>query len=112
MIHIGSLAVKTEVFVLLCSLFVMFCQLILCFKVKLIYLRIAPAVLLIAATVILLLMAYTAEGWDGLGYLVLALFALCLLVFCGVGWLIWAIVNALMVRKRKKRDKADPEDAV
>ena len=81
------------------SLFVVFpLQLFLCAKVKPLIVRILPVLLFGAATVILALMAVTAEGWDILGYIVLAAYAGIMLLMCGVGWGTWAIVR--WVRKR------------
>ncbi|MBR5453201.1 MAG: hypothetical protein IKV54_03900 [Clostridia bacterium] len=105
MIHVGGLAIKTELFILICSLFVMLVQLLLCFKVRWLYLRIAPAVLLLAATVTLLCMAYTSEGWDGFGYLVIAIFTLSMLVFCGIGWVIWWVAGLIRNKNPGKNEK-------
>ena len=102
MIHIGGLAVKTELFILICSLFVMLIQLLLCFKVKNLYLRLIPAVPCFASAATLSVMAVSSEGWDGFGYMVLAIFCGCFLLAAGIGWAIWAVAGKIKNAKKHK----------
>ena len=72
-------------------------QLLLCFKVRSRLLRLLPVILCSLLVGTFLLLALCTPGWDGLGYIFLALFAGFMLTSCGIGWLIWAIL-----RKKKK----------
>lgn len=73
-------------------------QLLLCFKVKSRAIRLLPVIVLSILTIIFIVMSVAITGWDGLGYIFLAVFAGFMLLMCGVGWGIWAII------KHKKRN--------
>lgn len=75
-------------------------QLFLCFKVKNQLLRLLPALLLLIAGIVMMALASSAEGWEGLGYIILALYCTFMLLACGIAWLGWAIMYC--VRKNKK----------
>jgi len=70
-------------------------QLLLCFKIRSRILRLLPVILCSLLVGIFLLLALCTPGWDGLGYIFLALFAGFMLTACGIGWLIWAIINKI-----------------
>jgi hypothetical protein len=44
-------------------------------------------------------MAITIPGWDGLGYVFLAIFTGFMMFMCGVAWGIWAIIK--LIKKKK-----------
>ena len=44
---------------------------------------------------IFVVMAVAVDGWDGLGYLFLAIFTGLMLIACGMGWGIWMISRFL-----------------
>ena len=73
-------------------------QLLLCFKVKSKAIRLLPVILLSIPTIIFVMMSVAITGWDGLGYIFLAIFTGFMLLMCGVGWGIWAI-NKLVKKK-------------
>ena len=75
-------------------------QLLLCFKAKSKAIRLLPVMVLSIATIIFAVMSVAITGWDGLGYVFLAIFTGFMLLMCGMGWGIWWIV------KRKKQSKA------
>ena len=52
-----------------------FVQLALSLKVNKRFVRLLPVILCLIATVVLVVSMYTAEGWDALGYLLLAIFS-------------------------------------
>lgn len=86
--------------VLLVALFLLFPgQLLLCFTVKSRLLRLLPALVLAALTALLGVLYATAVGWERLGYAFLALFAGFLLLVCGAGWGVWALVRRRQSRK-------------
>ena len=74
-------------------------QLLLCFKVKSKMIRLLPVIVLSAITAFLVVMAAMATGWDGLGYIFLAIFTGLMLLACGIGWGIWGITR--LIRKIK-----------
>ncbi|MBQ5601493.1 MAG: hypothetical protein IIU77_01580 [Clostridia bacterium] len=68
-------------------------QLLLCFKVKKIFIKLLPIVLLIVSTVVFSICSASINGWDGLGYLFFALLSFGLILVCGLGWSVWAIIR-------------------
>ena len=78
-------------------------QLLLCFKVKSRILRLLPLAVLSVTTAVLVIMAKAVNGWDGLGYLIIAIFTGSMALVCVVSWIIWAIVR--LVQKIKQKNK-------
>lgn len=76
-------------------------QLLLCFKVKPLFVRLLPAILLCVLALASILMSLTATGWDTLGYIFFAIYAAIMILMCGIGWGVWAIVN--IIKKKTKR---------
>ena len=74
-------------------------QLLLCFKVKSRAIRLLPVILLSIPTIIFTVMSVAITGWDGLGYIFLAIFTGFMLLMCGVGWGIWA--TSKLIKKKK-----------
>lgn len=68
-------------------------QLLLCFKVKKIFIKLLPIVLLIVSTVVFSICSASINGWDGLGYLFFSLLSFGLILVCGLGWSVWAIIR-------------------
>lgn len=79
-------------------------QLLLCFKVRSKVIRLLPVIVLSGATIFLVAMAAAGSGWDGLGYIFLAIFTCLMLLMCGIGWGIWAIIKLV----KKKKDNSKP----
>ena len=74
-------------------------QLLLCIRVKSKVIRLLPIILLSILVLIFIFMSITIQGWDGLGYVFLAIFTGFMMLICGVAWGIWAIIK----RKQKKK---------
>lgn len=74
-------------------------QLLLCFRVRSRVIRLLPAAVLAVLTIIFAVMAAASVGWDGLGYTFLAIFTGFMLLVCGAGWGIRAIVCHLKGKK-------------
>jgi len=74
-------------------------QLLLCFKVKSRAIRLLTNILLSMPTIIFVMMSVAITGWDGLGYIFLAIFTSFMMLMCGVGWGIWAISK--FIKKKK-----------
>lgn len=68
-------------------------QLLLCFKAKKIIIKLLPIALLIISTIVFCVCSATISGWDGLGYLFIALLSFGLILVCGLGWGVWAITR-------------------
>ena len=97
-VWMGDIELTTAV--LIFSLIVLLpIQLLLCFKVKSKAIRLLPIILLSIPTLIFIVMSTTTQGWDGLGYIFLAVFTGFMMLICGVGWGIWAISK--LIKKKK-----------
>ena len=105
MLHFGFFDIRTDVFVLLAAIIFVLIQALLCFKVKKVIVRLIPAILSLAAIIVFAVLAFVFEGWDRLGYLLLAIFAAILLAVCGLGWGIWSITK--LIRKKKENGNSD-----
>lgn len=68
-------------------------QLALCFKVKSKLVRLLPVIILSTLTLIAAIAAATSIDWDAIFYLVSAVYLTIMLLVCGIGWGIWAIVR-------------------
>lgn len=68
-------------------------QLLLCFKAKKIFIKLLPIALLIVLSIVFCICSASINGWDGLGYLFFALLSFGLILVCGIGWAIWAIIK-------------------
>ncbi len=76
-------------------------QLLLCFRVRSRLVRLLPVLLLSMAALCCVVGALAAPGWDGLGYLMLAMLAGIMLLLCLAAWGIWAVIRLL--RRRRGR---------
>ena len=76
-------------------------QLLLCLKVKRLMIRLLPLVILSILVIIWIVMSLAIPGWDGLGFVFLAIFIGIMILMCGIGWGIWALVN--QAKKKQKR---------
>ena len=79
-------------------------QLLLCFKAKKLFFRLLPSFVLTASTIIFFTMMRLATDWDALGYAILFVFSGVLLIFSGIAWGIWAIINLI---KNKRCNKSN-----
>ena len=66
-------------------------QLLLCFKVKNRIIRLLPVMVLALLTAVFVVLSLVFSGWDGLGYILLAIFSGFMLFMYGIGWGIWVI---------------------
>ena len=93
-IYFGEIEL-TEVIIYISILVMIPLQLLLCFKNKNITLKLSPIFILLFSIITLICMSQFAEGWDGLGYTILAIFAGILLFACIIAWAIWFIVKLI-----------------
>lgn len=73
-------------------------QLLLCFKVKSPTIRLLPIILFSLLAAAFIIMHLSTTGLGSVAYILLALFAGFMVLMCGIGWGIWAVVN----RRKKK----------
>ena len=69
-------------------------QLFLCFKAKKILLKLLPIILLMLVAIVYFSLSFLSNGWDSLGYLIIAIFAGLLLLACGSAWIIYLLIKA------------------
>lgn len=77
-------------------------QLLLCFKVKSRIIRFLPIIALFIIAVIAIIKYSNATAWDGLFFVAVVMYEAFMLLMCGIGWGIWALVNALKKIGNKK----------
>lgn len=88
--------VELTTLVLVFSVFVLLpIQLLLCFKVRSKIVRLLPVIALSALSICFLVMAALSSGWTSLGYVFFAVFTGWMLLVCGIGWAIWAIIKRI-----------------
>ena len=83
----------TTVVVLISVIVTLFLQILLCFKSKRIWVKGLPAMLLVVSTIVFSVCSARIGGWDAFGYLFFAFLSFGLIIVCGIGWVIWAIVR-------------------
>ncbi len=93
MIDFGIFEIKTELFLLILAVLTLVLQLVLSFKVRSLALRLLPATLFAVSTAVFFVLVFVTDGWDSLGFLLLALCTAMLLAVCGIGFAVWAIVK-------------------
>ena len=77
-------------------------QLLLCFKAKSRIIRLTPIILLCVLTMMFFLLALNSTGWDDVGYIFFAIYAALMILMCGIGWGIWAVVHDLKKKHSKQ----------
>ena len=93
-IYIGEIEL-TEVIIFSSVLIMIPLQLFLCFKVRNLLIKLLPIITFLILIISFFCMSQFAEGWDGLGYIILAMFAGILLVACVFAWIIWFVVKRI-----------------
>lgn len=102
-IDIGSEIIVPAIAVLFCAL-----QLFLCLKVKKMILRLIPTVVTALSTVVLFVLAtMITEGWDAIGYLILAICAGAFFCACVLAWLIYLVI--WLLRRSAQKETVENE---
>lgn len=97
------LNIRTDVFILLVCIVTIALQLLLCFKVKKVFIRLIPVLLFSTLTITYSVLRFVSDdGWVSFGYALASIYAVCLLLFCGVGWGIWWTIRLIVKRKKQK----------
>lgn len=68
-------------------------QLVLCFRASNLFVRLTPLILFLILAIVFSILSACTGGWDGIGYLFFALLFAGLLLVCGLGWGLWAIIR-------------------
>lgn len=81
---------KGDITIILVALFLvalaLFIQIGLCLNVQSKIIRLLPVIILSVSTVIFTVLSAVMHGWDGIGYLFLAVSTIFMLFACGIGW--------------------------
>jgi hypothetical protein len=72
------------------------------FVTKNIFVRLIPSLVTFVFTAAFFITAFTTEGWDRLGALLLALLASVTLAAFAFAWMVWAIIRLIKRAKLKK----------
>ena len=64
-------------------------QLLCCFNVKKVWLRLLPTLLFVCPTIVCFVMAFVSDGWDSIGFLILAILVGIPSIGCGLAWCGW-----------------------
>ena len=92
--HPNAFEIDLPTIVVLISAIITLClQLWLCRKAKSVFVKLLPIALFTLSSIALYACALLAKGWEAFGYLFFALLSFGLLLVCGVGWGIWAIIR-------------------
>ena len=90
--EVNWVEMETEIFSVITAAVMLIIQLVLCFKAHKLWLRILPACLCAVASAVFFIVSFFSDGWDAIGFLFLTIFFAVLLLVCGIGWGVWAIV--------------------
>ncbi|MBE5739447.1 MAG: hypothetical protein E7349_01170 [Clostridiales bacterium] len=81
------------------ALIVFIVQLLLCFKAENGFVKVLPLLLFLATTITLIVMMYSNQSWDAIGYLLLGMLSGVLFLACLLAWIIYGIAKAGSKRK-------------
>lgn len=96
----------TELIIYIAALIMIPVQVFLCLKVKKLMIRLLPMILFLGLTISFIRIAQLYEGWDGFGYVVLAMCTMILLAGSVIGWIIgiiWMIVKKVRMKNVEMR---------
>lgn len=68
-------------------------QLVLCFRVKSKLIRLLPVIIFSVLSATAAVATATRTDWDAIFYLICAVYLTIMLIVCGIGWGIWAIIR-------------------
>lgn len=91
--------IRTDIFILIVSLSFFLAQLLLCFKKLRLRIRLIPVFFWAGITGAFVILMPFFDGWDAVGFLLLAVWSAIVLLFCGLAWAVWAIVKKINNKK-------------
>lgn len=92
--------------IILISILIVFpVQLLLCYRVKSLLIRLIPAGLslltaLASFVLMITVIIFKSSGWSFLLYIFFLIYAGGMMFFCGLAWLLWAILTHLKKKKQ------------
>ena len=104
MLHIGPIAIPSEIVFLSSSLAVLLIQLLLCLKCNKKAFRLLPAFLLLIIVLGLQVIGFFTDPWAAFALGLYSIYFAFLLLGCVVGWLIWALTESWKALKNRKKD--------
>ena len=107
MLDFGLFEVRTDIFILFMSVLTLILQVLLCFGIEKLWIRLLPSCLLFSVTAVFAVLVFASDGWDSIGFLLLALWAALLLVASGLGWAIWGAIRLAKKHLEAKQRKED-----
>lgn len=90
----------TTIYIIIGAIITLILQLILCFKVNKLIFKLIPIIISFIISVVFVVLLVLSEGWDQLGYLLLALFSGGFALVCILGLIIWIVINIINNKKR------------
>ena len=107
MLDFGLFEIRTDIFILLMSVLTLILQVLLCFGIKKLWIRLIPPCLLTFITAVFTMLIFVFDGWDSIGFLLLALWTAILLVASGLGFGIWGVTGFVKKHLNSKTRKGD-----
>ena len=95
MLDFGLFEIRTDIFILILSVLTVIVQLFLCAKIKKLIIRLIPTIVLATVTVVFTILIFVFDGWDSVGFLLLAVWTAFLLGACGAAWALWWLLTKL-----------------
>ena len=75
------------------ALLILLTQLLLCFKTKTAMVKFIPMAALLGLASVSVICAGASDGWHAVGFILLHIAVLFWLLICGIGWLLWLVVQ-------------------
>lgn len=95
MFDIWSGDVNIGIILLICTAAVLPLQLLLCFRVKSRAAQLSPLCVFALLAAAFLCFSWLLPGWDGVGYVIFAIYAALMALMCIIGWGIWAVIKRI-----------------
>ncbi len=92
---ISIFEIDTTSFVILSSLLIFILQFLLCLKSKKFLIKLIPLIFLSALAIVFFTCSIFVDGWDTIGYIFIALFAVALLFICVIAWVLQSIIKKI-----------------
>lgn len=102
MLDFGLFKIRTDIFLLILSVILMVLQIILCAKLRSKLIKLLPIIVLSSVTLVFTVLIFVFDGWDSIGFLLLAIWSAFLLAMCGVAWAVWYLFKKIKSRKKNE----------
>ena len=68
-------------------------QLLFCLKAERAFFKLLPVLLCLLVGIVFLICTFAVEGWNAVGFLILALYSGIALLVCGAGWIVFGVTR-------------------